>query len=257
MNDAPLVFSTRDPSWLSNSYLVADRLGGHAVLIDTGGPMEPIVERIVEWRVELTHVLCTHHHPDHTLHNEDYKSSYGCPVCGHAAERDHYERIGHPIDQELRDREEVRSGDLRIRALHVPGHTSGQLSFLVNDCEVYTGDTLFKGSVGGTRGQAHTNSEDLQHSIMDVLMQLPKETVIRPGHMEATSVAEEWERNPFVRYWRGLEATGSEACEAFGVGGELLIAAADYDGGEKCLVRFDDGHLDVVPGSRVKRRSDP
>ena len=243
-----LVFHTRDSRWLSNSWLVADREGGHAVLIDTGGPIEPILERIREWRVTPTHVLCTHHHPDHVMHNQDYRAEFGCPVCGH---RDESELFG-DLDHEMVDGEEIRSGDLHIRALHVPGHTLGQLAFLVDEAEVFTGDTLFEGSVGGTRGRGHTTYEDLQHSIMEVLMRLPKETVVRPGHMEVSTIEREWKDNPFVRYWRGVGETTERRCRALGVDGVLLIEAEDYDGGTKCLVRFDDGHVDVVPGSRVE-----
>ena len=62
------------PGWLSNTYLVADKPGGHAVLIDTGGPMQPILDKIAELRVTPTHVLCTHHHYDHVAHNAEYRA---------------------------------------------------------------------------------------------------------------------------------------------------------------------------------------
>ncbi len=244
----PLVFRTLSERWLSNTWLVADRPGGHAVVVDTGGPLQPILARIDELRLRVTHVLCTHHHPDHVAHNADYRREYGCPVCGHAAER---ELFGH-LDRELADGEEVRSGDLTIRALHVPGHTVGQLAFLVDEREVFTGDTLFRGSVGGTRGRGHTTAADLQHSIMDRLLSLPAETVVRPGHMDESSVDRELAENPFVAFWRRGEANGGgRRVTAFGTSAELLVEARDYDGGTKCLVRYDDGSLDVVPGSRV------
>ena len=102
-----------------------------------------------------------------------------------------------------------------------------------------------EGSVGGTRAPGHTTYEDLQHSIMDVLMKLPEDTVVRPGHMEESSIRREWEENPFVRHWRGLDATEETPCEAYGEPGVLLLRARDYDGGFKCLVRFDDGRVDL------------
>ena len=239
---------TMHSGWLSNTYLVADKPGGHGVLIDTGGPMEPIVEAIEEHRITITHVLCTHHHYDHVAHNPDYRASYGCPVCGHAAEAELY---GDGLDRHLDDGEEIESGDLRIRALHIPGHTTGQLAFLVNEQKVFTGDTLFRGSVGGTRAPGHASFEDIRHSIMEVLMRLPAETTVHPGHTLATTIEREWESNPFVRLWRGLDSEGSAPCTAFGQPATLLLDAEDYDGGRKCWVRFDDGTLDVVPGSRV------
>lgn len=246
-----IITHSRDPRWLSNSWLVGDRDGGHAVLIDSGGPMQPILDALERHRLTLTHVLCTHHHHDHVAHNAEYHERFGCPVCGHATES---ERFG-DLDRTLADGEELASGELRVRALHIPGHTTGQLAFQINDTHVATGDTLFRGSVGGTRGPGHGTYEQLRHSIMDVLMRLPGETTVLPGHMETTSVAREWDENPFVRHWRGLEQAGTEQVSALGRPATLLLEAADYDGGTKDLVRFEDsGEVDLVPGSRVERR---
>jgi len=244
-----IVERTMHIGWLSNTYLVADRPGGHAVLIDTGGPPEPILAKIAEHRLTLSHVLCTHHHADHVAHNADYKALYGCPVCGHAQER----ALFGGLDLELGDGDEIVTGGLHVRALHVPGHTVGQLAYVVNDERVFTGDTLFRGSVGGTRAPGHGTFEELRHSIMDVLMRLPRETPVHPGHTDPTTIGAEWERNPFIRLWRGAGATRETRCKALGLPATLLLRARDYDGGTKCWVRFDEGNrLDVVPGSRVE-----
>jgi glyoxylase-like metal-dependent hydrolase (beta-lactamase superfamily II) len=141
---------------------------------------------------------------------------------------------------------------LRVQPLHTPGHTSGMLSFLVEG-NVFTGDTLFKGSVGGVRAPGHTTYEDLRRSIMDVLLTLPPDTVIRPGHTDATTVAGELEENAFVRIWRGLDPEGDEQCTAMGEPATLVLLGADYDGGHKAWVRWRDGRDDIVPGSQVKR----
>ena len=245
-----IVEKTMNEEWLSNTWLVGDRPGGHAVLIDTGGPMEPILAAIEAHRLTVTHVLCTHHHWDHVGHNADYKRRFGCPVCGHAEES---ALFAEPLDQELVGDQELRSGELRIRALHIPGHTVGQLGFLVNDERVFTGDTLFRRTVGGTRAPGHTNFEDIRHSIMEVLMRLPKDTLVHPGHTDPTTVGEEWEENPFIRLWRGVDTVRERRCTALGQPATLLLRAEDYDGGTKCWVRFDEGdELDIVAGSRVK-----
>ena len=103
-------------------------------------------------------------------------------------------------------------GGLEIGALHTPGHTAGMLNFLVNGSEVFTGDTLFKGSVGGVKAPGSTSFADLKSSIMDGLMGLPKETRVHPGHTDPTTVGEEWEGNAFIRLWRGLDEEGDEPC---------------------------------------------
>jgi hydroxyacylglutathione hydrolase len=244
-----IIERTMHSGWLSNTYLVADKPGGRAVLIDTGGPFAPIVDKIDELQLTVSHVLCTHHHEDHIAHNADYKTWFGCPICGHAAER---ELFG-GLDIALEDGDELTTGGLAIRALHIPGHTEGQLAYLVNDERVFTGDTLFKDSVGGTRAPGHGTFDELQHSIMDVLMRLPKHTAVHPGHTDPTTIGHEWERNPFIRAWRGLETVREARCLALGQPATLLLRAPDYDGGTKCWVRFDEGNrLDVVPGSRVE-----
>jgi glyoxylase-like metal-dependent hydrolase (beta-lactamase superfamily II) len=242
-----IIEKTTSPEWLSNTYLVADEPGGHAVIIDTGGPVEPIRAAVEALRVEVTHVLCTHHHHDHVAANALYRTEHGCPVCGHGAER---ELFG-DLDLELADGKEIESGGLVVRALHIPGHTRGQLAFLVNEERVFTGDTLFRRAVGGTRAPGHGTFDQLHESIMERLLRLPPELPVHPGHTEETTIGEEWEHNPFVRLWRGLDAPAERACTVAGQQASLLLEARDYDGGTKCLVRWENGERDVVPGSRV------
>lgn len=250
-----IVRRSLDPRWLSNTWLVADRAGGHGVLIDGGAPDAPIEAHIAELGVSITHLLCTHHHVDHVLHNADYRARHGCAVCGHALERARFPLLGDGgvrLDRELADGDEIASGDLRVRTLHVPGHTEGQLAFLVDGRRVFTGDTLFSGSVGGTRAPGHGTFEQLRASILDVLMKLPRDTIVHPGHMDETTIGREQDHNPFVRAWSGRDAIGTKRCVALGQPATLLVQARDYDGGSKCQVRFDaDGRVDVVPGSRV------
>jgi glyoxylase-like metal-dependent hydrolase (beta-lactamase superfamily II) len=127
------------------------------------------------------------------------------------------------------------------------------LNFVVNGTDVFTGDTLFKGSVGGVRAPGSTSFADLKHSIMDVLMGLPHETTVHPGHTDPTTIGAEWEWNAFVRLWRGLDDEGTEACTVEGEDATLVLWAPDYDGGNKAWVRWSDGRDDIVPGSRVER----
>ena len=231
-----IIEKTMSDGWLSNTYLVADRPGGKAVLIDTGGPSGPILQKIEELRLTVSHVLCTHHHIDHVQYNDQYKARFGCPICGHTRER---ELFG-TLDVELNDGDELVTGGLHIRALHTPGHTLGMLAFLVNEERVFTGDTLFRRSVGGTRAPGHTSFGDIRHSIMEVLMRLPKETAVHPGHTDPTTIGEEWGSNPFIRMWRGLEEAGEKRCVAFGQPARLLLSARDYDGGPQCWIALLD-----------------
>jgi len=234
--------------WLSNSYVIGDMPGGHAVLIDSGGPPAPILAAIEHHRLDVTHLLLTHHHEDHVVHDAQYVERFGCGGWGHPDERAYCP----DIDHELHGGEELTCGELRIRVLHTPGHTTGMLAFYVNDQVVFTGDTLFKGTIGGTLAPGHASYEDLRHSIMEVLLKLPPAVRALPGHTDATTIGQEWEHNPFVRIWRGLDPEGDHECTAFGRPARLVLRAADHDGGTKCSVRFRDGDQDeIVPGSRV------
>jgi hydroxyacylglutathione hydrolase len=174
----------------------------------------------------------------------------------------------------------LRFGALEVRPLRTPGHTAGMLSFLVGErpeqagvegaparavrsaapgglagagLVVFTGDTLFKDSVGGVKAPGHTTYTDLRDSIMGTLMELPPDTVIYPGHSGETSVSREWQENAFIRVWRGLDPEGAQPCTALGEPATLVLLGADYDGGTKAWVRWQDGSDDIVPGSRIER----
>jgi hydroxyacylglutathione hydrolase len=248
-----IVERSMNEQFLSNTYLVADELGAHAVMIDAGGPVAPLLEVLERMRFQLTHILLTHHHHDHVAELDQILARHpGTPVLIHPLERD---GVSAATDT-LQPGTVVECGALTIEPLHTPGHTAGMLSFLVEGTDVFTGDTLFRGSVGGVRAPGHTTYADLKSSIMDKLLALPSGTRIHPGHTEPTTVAGELEHNPFVRIWRGLDPEGQESCTALGEPATLILMAQDYDGGHKAWVRWPDGADDIVPGSQVQRGRD-
>src|SRR3954449_1640373 len=244
-----IVERAMDPDYLSNTYLVAAEPGGEAFFVDAGGPVEPLIEKADELALEPTHVLLTHHHGDHVQQLGELLERWpDLTVLAHPQER------VPGTTGDLRPDEEVTAGGLTVKALHTPGHTAGMLALLVDGTDVFTGDTLFKGSVGGVRAPGSTSYADLKASVMDVLLALPPETRIHPGHTDPTTVGDELETNAFVRVWRGLDPEGSEACTALGEPATLVLLGDDYDGGHKAWVRWPDGRDDIVPGSRGGRR---
>ncbi|HEY6069124.1 MAG TPA: hypothetical protein VIU81_10575 [Gaiellaceae bacterium] len=216
-----LVQRSMDPRWLSNAYLVADEEGGSALYVDSGAPLEPLLAAAERWAVRPEVVLRTHSHPDHVEH----EAELGLPVETGAAE----------------------VGGLRVEALPTPGHSDDMVAFVVNEEAVFTGDTLFKDSVGGG------NFEQVRSAVMDVLMRLPAELRVLPGHTDETTIGREWEQNPFVRVWRGVEAEGTEPVQVAGEDATLIVWSPDYDGGGKAWVRFAGGRDAIVGGSRVER----
>jgi hydroxyacylglutathione hydrolase len=236
--------------YLTNTYLVAGGPGEPGFLIDAAGPMEPLFDAARDHDVDVTHVLLTHHHHDHVAELDAVKRRWpGAEVLIHPAER----ALVPGATGELAPDAELELAGLAVRTLHTPGHTSGMLSLLIGGTDVFTGDTLFKNSVGGVRAPGSTGYADLRHSVMDVLLKLPPETTIRPGHTDPTTVADELESNRFVRIWRGLDPEGDEPCTALGEPATLILLGDDYDGGHKAWVRWPDGSDDIVPGSKVAR----
>ena len=235
--------------WLSNAYLVADEDNGKAVVIDSGGPSGPLLEAVDRHGLDVELLLLTHHHWDHVAENGIWKERHGVEIVAHPIEAELIDQV----DRTIEAGETLEVGGLKIDSVLTPGHTAGMLNFIVNGGDVFTGDTLFKGSVGGVRAPGSTNFGDLRHSIMDVLMKLPPETRVHPGHTDPTTIGDEWESNAFVRLWRGLDEEGSDPCTVEGEEATLILWAPDYDGGHKAWVRWQDGRDDIVPGSRVER----
>ncbi|MEO6866750.1 MAG: MBL fold metallo-hydrolase [Gaiellales bacterium] len=236
-----IVSRSMDPDWLSNTYLVADEPGGHAVFIDAGGPIEPLLAKAAELDVRVTHILLTHEHHDHTACMMPLSQRYGATL----------------IQPETTpDGTIVRSGSLILRALSTPGHCTPHISWLIEDEQgaplaAFTGDTLFRGTVGGTLNGGPDGLAQLRSSILDVLLALPDETPLYPGHIDATTVGHERETNPFVHAFLNGPLEPRERVQVADTEAELLLESADYDGGTKVLVRFEDGREAIVGGSLV------
>jgi hydroxyacylglutathione hydrolase len=270
-----IVERSMHPQFLSNTYLVADRGGGAAFFVDAGGPVAPLIEAAERLGVTPTHALLTHHHFDHVAEVAALRARWpDLQVLIHPLEREPLGDLAEEVSAgAVQAGELLGFGGLEVRPLSTPGHTEGMLSFLVGapsgrapraststapggfaggEAVVFTGDTLFKGSVGGVRAPGHTTYTDLKDSIMGTLMELPPDTVIHPGHADSTTVAQEWDSNGFIRIWRGVDPEGCDPCLALGEPATLVLLGDDYDGGKKAWVRWRDGSDDIVPGSRVR-----
>jgi len=209
-----------DSRYLSNAYVVGDEPGGTAVFVDSGAPLEPLLRFVEEHRLTPTHVLRTHGHPDHVEH----EAELGVPV------------VTGPLS----------TGGLDIEAIPTPGHSDDMVCFVV-DGLVFSGDTLFRDSVGGG------DFARVRRAVMETYMAMPHERRVLPGHTEETTIGREWEQNPFVVVWRGAAPEGTERVRVGGREGTLVVWSPDYDGKGKAWVRFDDGEDAIVGGSRVVR----
>jgi hydroxyacylglutathione hydrolase len=231
------------PSWLSNAYLVADRAGGTGVFVDSGAPVDPLVAAVERLNLQITHLLTTHGHSDHVANHAEIERRFGATILAEPSE-------GVTGAEPLAHGDVVETGELRVETLRTPGHSPGGLSFIVNGEACFTGDTLFAGAVGGTRD----SFDDVRRSVMDVLMGLPHDLRVYPGHTDETTIGWEWEHNPFIRTWRGIDPEGDERCYVSGQEATLVVWSTYYDGGGKAWVRMGDGTDAIVGGSRVERR---
>ena len=206
------------PEWLSNAYLVWDEATREALFVDSGAPLEPLLEVVERERLAVTNLLTTHGHHDHVAGDEEITRRLGVQPARAA------------------------SG---VEAIPTPGHADDHLAYVV-DGLCFSGDLLFKDAVGG--GDLATIRESAMR-----LLELPRDTRVLPGHTDETTIGREWEENPFVRVWRGVEPEGTERVRVQGREATLVVWSPDYDGKGKAWVRFDDGRDAIVGGSRLSR----
>jgi hydroxyacylglutathione hydrolase len=204
-----------------NCYVLAPRAGADAVIVDPGqralGPLRRILD---ENRLTPAAVLLTHGHIDHIWSAQKVADTYGCPAFIHPEDRfmltDPIRGFGPRIGQVVfgalfreprqvvdldRDGAVLDFDGVAVTVDHTPGHTRGSVAFRVSGDGaglVFTGDTLFKRSVGRT-DLPGGSGRDLLGSIVTKLLVLADGTRVLPGHGEATTIGEERRANPFLQ----------------------------------------------------------
>ncbi len=177
-----------------NCYIVGCKETKKAVVIDPGGDVPRIVTGLVDRGLVLAYILNTHGHWDHTGGVEEIKKITRAPWLIHAA--DAGGGNGKP-DGFLEEGQTVSFGTYALKVLHTPGHSPGSVCFF-SPGVVFTGDTLFAGSIGRT-DLPGGNYEGLLDGVRKKLFCMEEDTRVYPGHGPATTIGQEKHHNPFFR----------------------------------------------------------
>ncbi len=175
----------------SLSYLVIE--GEEALLVDAGPPSEALVEAVEREGVKLRFVLITHGHYDHLTGLRGLQALTEVPAYAHPLEVEFFREVW-PLSLEPPELkplpDEIYLSGLKVEVIHTPGHTPGSTCYYLKDGRVlFTGDTLFAGAVGRTDFKGG-NEGELKRSLK-LLMKLPKDVRILPGHGEPTLLERE------------------------------------------------------------------
>jgi glyoxylase-like metal-dependent hydrolase (beta-lactamase superfamily II) len=180
-------------SYDNNVFVLRCRATGDAVLIDAANEHEQLLQLCQ--RLGVRRVLETHGHWDHIQAVPAMREA-GFEVAVTAADAPRLKDVGYDVF--IDDAEVIEVGDLRLTAIHNPGHTEGSVSFLVEGAPLlFTGDTLFPGGPGNTTFDGG-DFETIIRSIDDLLFPLPAETIVMPGHGVSTTIGAE---RPHLAEW--------------------------------------------------------
>jgi len=157
------------------TYLIASAEGREALIIDPVlENVENYIKLLNELNLRLVKVIDTHIHADHVTGASKLKDLTKCStIMGEHTPAE-------AVEIKVKDDEYINLDNLKIRAMHTPGHTSDSFSFLMNNC-LFSGDTLLINGTGRTDFQ-NGSSEDAYNSLFNRILKLPDETLLYPAH---------------------------------------------------------------------------
>lgn len=173
-------------------YLVADEHSKEALVVDSGWEIRPMEKAVAELGAKVKYVVATHEHFDHVSTVDELAGALGAAVVAHELS---------PVrcDVRVAHGSELSLGSAKVRVLYTPGHTEDSIC-LHDGKEVFTGDTLFVGTIGRF---AAPNATEMFRSLYEVLLKLPEETEVYPGHdygeVTHRTLREERRANPYLR----------------------------------------------------------
>ncbi len=173
----------------ANCYIFGCAQTKAAAIIDPGGDAGAINKQLKDDGLKAECVINTHGHFDHTGANREF----GLPVFIHKAD------AGAKAASDLRfikDGDIIKVGDLSLEVIHTPGHSPGSVCLKCGDI-LFSGDTLFAGSVGRTDLNGGSDKQ-MAESLVKLAAMIDDRTRIYPGHGPSTTMGQEREENPFL-----------------------------------------------------------
>lgn len=195
-----------------NCYVLICEKTMQAAIIDPAGEVEDVLKRVQEDGAKVQYIINTHGHVDHIGGDYLMRKLTGAPVLIHEDDADRLEKEddflrefskgtakAFKADRLLHDGDTIQIGEtIQLEVIHTPGHTPGGICLkLTGEDLIFSGDTLFHGSIGRTDFPGG-DFPTLMKSIHEKLMPFPDETAVYPGHGTATSIGFERRANPFV-----------------------------------------------------------
>jgi glyoxylase-like metal-dependent hydrolase (beta-lactamase superfamily II) len=170
--------------WPMNTYLVVCEDTNCSAIVDPGSDAEAILASAQD--TQVVKILITHTHSDHIGALEQVRSATKVPVYVHPLDA---EGANLDYDVPLKDGDVIEVGNLRLRAIHTPGHTPGQVCLLLEDGLALVGDTIFVGGPGHT--SSHKDFKTTMHTMQEIVFKWPDETEFYPGHGPSGVIGEE------------------------------------------------------------------
>lgn len=190
---------------MSNGYIVYDKDGGEAYIIDPGSGAGRFENFINARKLRLKGLLLTHHHFDHTDAAEELMEAFGCSAYIHEADAD---KIKFPVTP-FSDGEKFTLPGIDAVAVNTPGHTRGGVVYCFSTGDYFTGDTIFDTDIGRTDlsdGQPY----GMARSIQDIIEKWPDDIRIHPGHGGDSTMGEVRKNNREYIFALTVDTRGHE-----------------------------------------------
>jgi glyoxylase-like metal-dependent hydrolase (beta-lactamase superfamily II) len=191
-----------------NCYILYNPDKRAGLIIDPGAEGSHLIKFIKQEKISINYIVNTHGHPDHIGANRKIKEHTNAPILIHQYDAPMLAKSGSVLsfifplessspaaDTFIKEGDLIECAGMKLKVLHTPGHTPGGISLLTDD-SIFTGDTLFSGSIG--RSDLPGGSPQVLLNSIKKILSLGENLIVYPGHGPSTTVSQELHSNPFI-----------------------------------------------------------